>query len=91
MLNESALDSGKVEYEDKEHKTIEKWEADEIIKQVGDTNLGDFMIKCPNPDNLPDDWKEKYKVEEKEGGQKSKYQKINVSQALEFYYDLFDL
>ena len=32
------------------------------MKQVSDTNLGDFIIKCPNPDNLPEDWKDKYDV-----------------------------
>lgn len=49
------------------------------------------MIKCPNPDNLPEDWRVKYKVENDNGALKSEYQKITISQALEFFYDLFDL
>jgi hypothetical protein len=35
-----------------EYNTCEKWEIDEIMRQVSDTNLGDFIIKLPNPDNI---------------------------------------
>lgn len=40
------------------------------------------MLKLPNPDNLPEDWKDKYKIYEQEGAQKSKYKSISISQAL---------
>jgi hypothetical protein len=42
---------GKVSYCN-EQKTCEDWEINEIMQQVSDTNLGDFIIKCPNPDNI---------------------------------------
>ena len=64
FLCEHELDT-KPEYVNEE-RTCETWEIDEIMKQVSDTNLGDFIFKCPNPDNLPDDWIEKYKVTTKE-------------------------
>jgi hypothetical protein len=32
-----------------------RWEASEIEDNIKDTNLGDFIIKFPNPDNLPSD------------------------------------
>lgn len=60
MLGEHVLEN-KPEYVNEE-RTCETWELDEIMKQVSDTNLGDFIIKCPNPDCLPDEWIEKYKV-----------------------------
>jgi hypothetical protein len=37
-----------------EGNVCEDWEIEEIMKQVSDTNLGDFIIKCPNPDNIPE-------------------------------------
>lgn len=61
------------------------------MKQVSDTNLGDFIIKCPNPDKLPDEWKQKYKVEEKDNEEVSDLKMIRASQAMEFFYDLFDV
>lgn len=65
MLGEYCID-GVPEYANEE-RTVEKWELDEIIKQVKDTNLGDFVIKCPNPDNLPTTWVDKYEVKEVDG------------------------
>jgi hypothetical protein len=32
--------------------TVYEWENKEIQKLVDDPNLGDFIIKLPNPDNL---------------------------------------
>lgn len=61
------------------------------MKQIDNTNLGDFMIKLPNPDNLPDEWKDKYRIYEQEGTQRSKFKSLSISEALEFYYDLFEL
>lgn len=61
------------------------------MKQVSDTNLGDFIFKCPNPDNLPDDWKEKYQVKEEDNSMDSELKQIRASQAMEFFYDLFDV
>lgn len=58
MLGEFEIDS--VPEYINEERTCEKWEVDEILKQVSDTNLGDFIIKCPNPDNLPPEWIDKY-------------------------------
>lgn len=70
-----------------EYKTCEDWEIDEIMKQVSDTNLGDFIIKCPNPDHVSQELEDIYgKVEEG----KEPF-KLNASQAMEFYYDLFDI
>ena len=37
-----------------DYKTCEKWELEEIKKNIIDTNLGDFILKLPNPDNLDD-------------------------------------
>jgi len=74
-----------------DQRTCETWELDEIMKQVSDTNLGDFIFKCPNPDNLPDDWKEKYQVKEEDNSMDSENKEIRASQAMEFFYDLFDV
>jgi hypothetical protein len=30
------------------------------MKQVSDTNLGDFIIKCPNPDNVSEELQDLY-------------------------------
>lgn len=90
MLNEYHLD-GPPEYANEEH-TCENWEVDEIMKQVSDTNLGDFIIKCPNPDNLPSDWLIQYNVVQDESGVlTSNYKEIRVGKALEYFYDLFDI
>lgn len=57
------------------------------MRQVSDTNLGDFIIKCPNPDHISDVLEGVYgKVEEGKA-----LFKLNASQAMEFYYDLFDI
>jgi hypothetical protein len=69
MLGEHALE-GKTEYVN-DQRTCETWELDEIMKQVSDTNLGDFVFKCPNPDNLPEDWKERYQVKEEDNSMDS--------------------
>ena len=66
---------------------MEKWELNEIIKQVSDTNLGDFIIKLPNPDAIPPESEDQYgKVEEDEPPIK-----MNGSQAMDLFYDLFDI
>lgn len=57
------------------------------MKQIQDTNLGDFIIKCPNPDNISEELKELYNITEED----EKPFKLNASQAMEFYYDLFDI
>lgn len=64
MLGEFCIDSAP-EYANDE-RTCEKWEVD-WVKQVSDTNLGDFVVKCPNPDNLPPDWIDRYEVTEEKG------------------------
>jgi hypothetical protein len=57
------------------------------MRQVSDTNLGDFIIKCPNPDHISEVLEGVYgKVEEGK-----ELFKLNASQAMEFYYDLFDI
>lgn len=30
------------------------------MKHVKDTNLGDFIIKCPNPDKISEELEDKY-------------------------------
>lgn len=34
------------------------------MKQTSDTNLGDFIIKCPNPDNIPQDFAKMHEIDE---------------------------
>lgn len=46
------FENKKVEYT--HGKIYETWEALEILEYNKDTNLGDFIIKLPNPDCLPD-------------------------------------
>lgn len=43
-------------------RTCTWWEVDELGRQTSDTNLGDFLIKLPNPDNLPPRYAEVYKA-----------------------------
>ena len=57
------------------------------MKQVEDTNLGDFIIKCPNPDNISEQLEDIYGKSE----DSQKPFKLNASQAMQFYYDLFDI
>lgn len=57
------------------------------MHQVSDTNLGDFIIKCPNPDNVSEELQGIYGAIE-EG--KDMF-RLNTSQAMEYYYDLFDI
>lgn len=50
ILGEAEV-KNKVEYT--HGKIYETWEAMEILNYNKDTNLGDFIIKLPNPDCLP--------------------------------------
>lgn len=85
MLGEYQND-GKVSYCN-EYKTCEDWEIDEIMRQVSDTNLGDFIIKCPNPDNVSQELQDIYG----EINEDNPPFQLNASQAMEFFYDLFDM
>lgn len=61
------------------------------MKQVSDTNLGDFVIKCPNPDNVPEELEDIYGKPDPKADPPVDPFTLSASQAMEFYYDLFDI
>ena len=51
MLNEHSPEESTIYCN--EYNTCEKWELNEILKQIDNTILGDFILKLPNPDAIP--------------------------------------
>ena len=55
------------------------WEREQILRNTKDTNLGDFIIKLPNPDCLPENKQQQNQVDF-----------ANISDSLAIYDIMFD-
>lgn len=64
-----------------------RWELEELGKNTRDTNLGDFIMKLPNPDLLPDEVKDLYpNISSEEGNHY-----MDFEEALQLYNDIFSI